>query len=277
MKLTNLMPAANGATNGATATFYLPIGLSYETLFLIFSTITVAQISTLRIIANGKPIREFRTGTELNDLNVIEGRATQTALLAIDLIRFGMRTREGEEYTKLGTGRPVDLRPQLADGRPNPGYNPFPVQTLSLEFLCNGATPTAMSLFALQSEAAPTGIIRKTRGFNYTAAITQPEIADLPKGDILNWIAFASVNVTRLAIKRDNVTIFDRTDALNDLIQTDGIRTPSPSWFMMDTTENGNASEGIVTAGVNDLRFLPTLSTIGSLNMVVDMLGQLEK
>lgn len=280
MKLFTQMPGVQGASSGGTAVFILPIGLSYEFLALTYVGITLAQMTNIRLQANGKPIQEFRTGTELDKLNQFDGLQAASGILMLYLNSFGMRTREAEEFTRLGTGMGFNDKPTVTDqsGKTirNPLYNPYPINQLTLQIDC-GATPTTFTLHALQSDPAPTGVIRKIRRFEYTAAGTTFELVDLPRGDLIRKLAISNPEVLQLEVKRDSVTVFDRKEAMNDLIQTNGIRTPLASWFIFDTSENGNAAEDLVTAGVNDLRFKITLSAAGALPLTVEYLGMLER
>ncbi len=291
MKITQLLPTPTGvASGGGSVVAQLPIGLSYETLLIDYGgSLVPADMSNIRVVANGKPIQEYRSGTELNTYNVFNRRTTAATntIIAIDFIRRLLPDRAMREATKLGTGKPVDLNRysgQTASGAniPNPNYNPFPVQTLTLEMTLGtsvGSTGT-IALYAIQSEAAPTGIIRKLRPFTYSPGATTYEIADLPKGDMINAVYFNyGVKITRIQLLRDNYTMFDRLLTLNNLIQTDDTyRTPQTGMFVHDTTESGFGDQVITTAGVNDFRYRLTFSTTPTtLTLSVDYIGQLDR
>jgi hypothetical protein len=272
----------------------LPIGLSYETIFLVGAgTFTLADMTNIRIEANSKPLMEFRSGTELDGFNRFDRRAlsTNAKILAIDFNRRLLDTREAREFTKLGTGKPPNLNQWLdeAKSRPNPEYNPFPVQTLSLQMDVAATNATSFTIYALQSKAAPTGIVKKVRKFTYGFASSTFEISDLPKGDLINrifilepggTIGTGGNTLTDVKIRKDNAIIFDRSKTLNDMIQTDELkRTPITAVYAIDTTESGNGAEVITTAGVNDFRIIGTLSTTaaGNTNVTVEFLGNLDR
>lgn len=290
MKITQKMPTPTGFTASSTMQCVLPIGLSYETLYLVIGgTCVMADFSNIQLIANGKPIQEYRTGTELNSYNVYNKRTTfaTNTIVMLDLTRRLLIDRSYRELTKLGTGKPIDLNKSLgntASGNtvPNPDYNPFPVQTLTLQAdmgasVGNGATIT---VYALQSEPAPTGLIRKLRKFQHSPSSSPYQIADYPKGDLINAVYLNyGVKPTIVKLLRDNYTVFERTRVLNNVIQTDEqIRTPQTGIFVLDTTEAGYGDQVITTAGVNDLRLEITFSTTPTtLTSTVDYIGQLDR
>ena len=184
---------------------------------------------------------------------------------AIDFDRYGLRTRAGEELTAIGTGLNSD---------------PNPVTTLSLEIDINaGATTPSMSAVARQSVPEQLGLIKKVRTFYESiGGAGDLEISTLPKGDIINRIFFgASANATsNLRIERDNFTVFQRSATLNSLIQSDGVRVPQSGYYVYDPTETGDGAEGLVTAGVNDLRFILTASGAIDYTIGVEYLGTVD-
>ena len=256
LKLTRRMPSWEGVVAGQTATLRLPIGLTFEQLWTTFTGVTLAQMDELRVVANGQTIQQWDTGTILDQFNQYEGRSAASGILCVDFNRFGLRTQEMEEFTALGTGQPGD---------------PSPITTLQVEIDINaGAAASTLSSRAVQSVPRALGLFKKVRKFTYSpTGALDFEIADIPKGDVLNQISFlpSANDVTRLQVQRDTFVVFDRTDTLNERIQNDGIRVPQAlaNMFVYDPTENGWGTEGLITAGVNDLRFI--LTTTGALTL----------
>ncbi|HHJ14270.1 MAG TPA: hypothetical protein ENJ79_07815 [Gammaproteobacteria bacterium] len=266
LNVTRRMPGFEGVAAGNTATLRCPIGLTYHQLLLSYSGVTLAQMDEIRVLANGEVIHRYTSGSQLDSLNQFEGRAAASGVIVIDFDRYNLRTRRAEEVTGLGTGDPDD---------------PTPITTLAVEVDINSAaTGPALSAKAVQSPPQPVGIIKKVRQFTYTAAASGDyEIADLPKGDIINKVYFgnhATVVYNSLKIERDNFVVFERTVAENELIQTDGVRVPQADYVVYDPTENGHGAEGLTTAGVNDLRFTLNLTNAGSVPTTVEYLGPLE-
>lgn len=265
LKLTRQMPSFEGVAAGQTATLRLPIGFSYNQLLVTYTGVTLAQMTQLRVVANGQVIHRYQSGTVLDSMNQYESRTAAGGLLIIDFERFNMRTRAGEEFTVLGTGMAKD---------------PTPVTTLSLEIdIDAGAAAPALSARAVQSVPRALGLIKKIRTFSYSpTGAGDYDISDLPKGDLINQIFFgpSAGNITRLQVFRDNFTVFDRTSTENTRMQNDGVRTPASfTGYVYDPTENGNGSEQLITANVNDLRFTLSVSAAMTITTGVVYLGGL--
>lgn len=265
MNVTRKMPAFEGVGAGQTATLRCPIGLTFHQLLVTYSGVTLAQMNEIRVNANGKTVMRYTSGTQLDALNQFDGRAAAAGILTLDFDRYNLRTREAEEVTAFGTGVSDD---------------PAKVTTLSVEIDIDGAAAApALSAKAVQSAPRPLGIIKKVRPFTYTAAAAGDyEVADLPRGDLINRVFFgnhAAVAYTSVKCQRDNYDVFDRSVAENEVIQTDGVRTPQAGYAVFDPTENGHGAEGLATFGVNDLRFILNLTNSGSVPISVEYLGPL--
>lgn len=264
MKVTKRMPSFEGVAAGATATLRLPIGLTYEQLLIQYSGVTPAQMTEIRVIANGRTFQRYTSGARLDQLNQYNGRAAADGILVIDFTRYGLRTRQGEEVTGLGTGKA-------------PVNGSVEISTLALEIDIDGAASApALSCKAVQSDARNLGLVRHVREFGYNApASGEFEISDIPKGHLFQQVHFVSGNVDAVRIERDNFTVFERSDAENRLLQSDGIRVPQSGVFTFDPTEIGNGGETLATAGVFDLRFILEMSGADPVPVVVDSIAPL--
>jgi len=267
-KLTKQLSSFSGVGAGQTATCRLPIGFTFEKVILNYAFTNagniLTQITGIRLVANGKPIMTISGAARLDSMNQFDGRmaASQSGsgIIAIDFTRYGMRTRQGEEFTRLGTGAPSDK---------------MPVTTLALEIDIAG-TATAPALSAKVIAVAPenSGLVKKVREFSYNASGAGVfEIPDLPRGAMINRIFFFghSANVYKsLVVERDGAIIFDRTAAENNAEQSDGVRVPQADAFVYDPSENGLAEEALATHGVNDLRFKLDVTNAGAIPVVVE-------
>jgi len=255
------MPSAEGVAAGQTATFRLPIGRTYHALLLSYAGATLAQLSEIRIVANGAVIRRYANGgTKVDTINQFNGLSAAAGILRIDFDRMGMRLKEGEEFTSFGTGFPGD---------------PTPITTLSLEIDIDAAAiAPALALKAIQSEPRPFGLVAQYREFVYNAAgVGDYEIVDLPKGPIIGKIFINSANITRLKVEKDGFVVFERTAAENNLIQADGYRVPQAGFYVYDPSENGFAGEALTTQGVQDLRVIVTMAAPGAIPLTVEYIG----
>lgn len=278
-KLSRPTEPFNGVAAGQTAVANLSIGLSYHQLALSYSGIaSLAQLTNIRIKANGQTVQNYRSGTEIDKYNQYEGRAAASGILVIDFDRFNLRTRRQQELTKLGTGfRFNDTRPTAA--LPNPEYNPNPITSLTVEMDINAlATSPLLSMMAIQTAASPTGVLKKVRQFQQIATgAGVVEKADFPKGDAINQVFFTTAEISSLTVERDLFQSFQRSATQNNLFQTAGVRTPQSGYYVYDPTEEGNGEEFLQTAGVQDLRFKSTYDDAETTPISVVYLGNLER
>lgn len=263
MKITKQMPSFEGVAAGATATCRLPIGYTYEQLLLTYTGVTLAQMNEIRVIGNGKTIQRYTSGTRLDELNQFHGRAAAAGVLVIDFTRYSLRTKEAEALTGIGTGvhPSVSKQPELS--------------TLTVEIDIDGAAASpALSLKAIQSAPRPLGVLKFVREYTYNAPATgEYEISDIPKGHLFAAVHFDNANIDSLEIKRDGWTAFEREDAENTLILSDGYKVPQAGYFHFDPSENGIGAEVLETATVQDLRFVLEMAASGSIPVIVESIA----
>ena len=264
---TKRAPSFEGVAAGQTATCRLPIGRTFHRLLIPYSGATLAQLNGVRVVANGETIHDLGDAAAVVDvLSQYEGRAAFSGVLVIDFDRFGMLTRQGQILTALGTGAPND---------------PRPISTLSVEVDIDAAAvaPVLGPIKMIQSAAKPNGLIKKVKKYTYNApGAGVYEISDLPKGPIFNKVYFFSPSavINDITVERDNFIVFERTQAENESIQTDGVRVPQSGLYVYDPTEDGYAAEGLVTAGVNDLRFKLNMAGAGVITAYVETLDTID-
>ena len=260
--LTKKTPSFQGVAAGQTATCNLALGLTYHVLALTYSGITLAEMNEIRLVANGKVIQRWASGTQLDLINQFEGRAASTnGVLMIPVgDRYGMKSRDGVEFSGLGTGALDD---------------PNPIVSLYLEIDIDAAAlAPALSMIALQSDASNSGLIKRVEQYSYApAGAGDFDISDLPKGNIFGQLYFASANINSIEIRRNGYTVFDRTAAENNAIQADGVRIPQAGYFVVDLNEQGYGSEGLVTKGVQDLRIVLNMSAAGVVPLTLVSIG----
>ena len=261
---------------GMTAVSRLPIGLSFERILIPFTGVTLAEMTEVRLVANGETIRTFRSAAKLETQNRFDGMAATNGILVLNLVRHGLRTRAGEELTKIGTGAPRN------NNAGSPAYNPNPITTFAVEIDVDaGATnPPVFGVPKLHQDLpAPTGAIVKSKQYTYSPTGAGVfEIADLPKGELINRVFFYTPNnkIDSLEVERDNFVSFSRSTAENQLLQSEGQRVPQTGLWVYDPTENGNGSEGLPTANVHDLRFRLEMSAAETVEVVVETLSLLK-
>ncbi|HZF30004.1 MAG TPA: major capsid protein P2 [Gammaproteobacteria bacterium] len=254
------MPAPPSVGTGATTTFRLPIGRRYHSLQLLASatTITVADLTEIRVLLNNKIIQRF-SGADRNVMNRFDGRddAANTGAdfsLELPFDRYGILTKAGEEETAINTG---SLDPTTGKV----------INSFSIEVDLAGpggitGTP-ALSMNATTSEALPGGpgsvphILKSTRDFS---AAQQYEISDLPRGGVTTqfldkiFMKPSTSTLDLFKVLANQTTLFERTAALNERKQRDGIRFPQAGWYCIDRSEHGYGGDPFDLRGLEDWR-----------------------
>lgn len=275
LKLTRRAPGWEGAIiAGNTLTLRLPIGMTFHQVFTEYAFTASAvpvllanAVDDIRVMMNGAP-QWLLSALALDIKNQFEGRNAAAGILTIDFDRYNLRTRAAEEFTSVGTGDPTDTTP---------------LTTLTIEFLLktgSGVDSGSLVSRIRQSESRPLGFIKKVRRFvnQFTGAATV-ELDKFPKGELVNAVYFfeSANDIDSLRLERDNFVLFDRTKELNARIQSDGVRVPQGDLFVHDTAEDGNGTDQIVTAGVNDFRYFVEIDGAMTITSLVEYIGPLSK
>ena len=276
MYITKKMPSFEGVARGSTATCRLPVGLSYHTLWLTYSGFSRQRIEEIRLVANGKIFQRYSSADLLNDQNMFVGRSDSgtatSGQIAIDFIRHGCRTLEGEIITLLGTG----AHPVVGED----GQQSVEIVNLSVEVdLQNstGVTAPKIEAHAVQSDAVNLGIIKHVREFTYNpSAVGDFEIVDIPRGHLFDKLFFKSAFIDHLTVERDGYIAFERSADLQNKIYSDSqYRNNRAVYFIFDPTENGFGSQTFETADVFDLRFRLNMRAAGEVKVILHSLGPL--
>ncbi len=259
MPRTARLPGVEGNSPGGTAVLRIPRGRTYHRLFMEYSGVTLAQMSEIRLVINGDVRARFKGASLVDKVNQFEGRAAAAGVLTIDFDRYNLRTIDAENITAIGTGNPEDQTP---------------VTSISLEVDLVDAAYTPLFTFTAETTpASSVGLIKSVKNFTYNPTSTgEFDIVDLPRGPIINRLILQNANITRVQIERDDTIIFDRSKALNAVKQADGVRNPDTDWFVVDPTENGVGSSGILTAGVQAFNVKIWLSAAGAVPVLAEYL-----
>lgn len=313
-KTSRRMPPWSGVAQGNTATLQLPIGLTYHALYTTLSGITPSEITQVRLRGDGREIMTM-SGDDWDVINRFEGLAPYqqggAKIIPMYFDRLGLKTRAGTELTAIGTGAPVNLDANNPLFNPTP-LNSL---QLEMDLASNAGGKLALQTVAIQSAPRPLGVLRKRRKFNYNfSAAGTYDLSDLPKGDIIDAIYLKGVAgaIDTVRVITDNFIQFERTKALNDRILSDGMRrnpsldtittnvllgtvnnagtaftdgtnqsilaqrdAPNTEWYVIDTSEFGDGSDGIVSA-VQDFRIQVEIDPASTVEVILDYLGALQ-
>ena len=261
------LPSFEGVAAGQIATIKLPIGFRYHALFLNYAGITLAQMTEIRILLNGKPFQRF-TGTERDILNQVEGRPAAAGILVIPFDRYGLKNRSGEEETAINTG--------VKDDR-GVSVDSFHVE---IDIDAAAAAPVlSMKSERTASVAGGPGIIPYIYKFTRNVGSGEHTISDLPFGRVetqaLEKLMFTSTNINSIRLERDTFPVIDRTKAENDLVLTEGVRVPVAGYEVIDMTERGYAADLFALVGINDFAVRLDMAASENVPVLVQYVGAL--
>lgn len=264
------MPGAEGVSPGNTAIFKLPVGRRFHELQLAYSGVTLAQMTEIRVLVNGKPIHRY-PATVRDVMNQFDGREAANGILVIPFDRYGLKNRAGEEETALNTDSVG------ADGRK--------IGSLTVEIVIHpDATAPVLSMNATQSERLEggPGSVMHVMHFPRTAGgAGELQVSDLPFGMLTSqalnrvFIKPSAGTIDKVILERDTYTIWEREAALNSMMQQHGIRVPQAGWFVIDKSEKGYGGDPVGLVGFHDFRYRLECSAAATVDFHVEYLGAL--
>ena len=262
------MPSPQGVAAGQTALVKLPIGNAFHNLYLIYKGVTLAQMTEIRIKCNSKIIHRY-SAVDRDLMNQFAGYNAANGILTIPFDRQNLKARAAEEETLVNTG---------SRGEDGKAITSFEVEI----DISSNATSPAVEISAEVSDARPGGIgtmLHVTPYVRANAGAGEFQVSDLPKDGItriyLNRIFMKAAKMTKLKIERNQYVIFERTKALNELIQKDGVRVPQADWFVFDATEVGYGGAMVALAGSSDFRLTADMSGAENVTFYPEYIGQL--
>ncbi|ACR11120.1 major capsid protein P2 [Teredinibacter turnerae] len=262
------MPSAASVQAGSTALFKLPIGRRYHDLTLEYSGVTLAQMTEIRILVNGKPFQRF-SATWRDAKNQFDRLAAANGLLKIPFDRLGLKRRDQIEQTAVNT----DSYDQ--NGR---GIRSFSVE---IDIAPEAAAPV-MEMSARQSEKVGGGPGTMLHIQKYPRSIQgagELQISDIPYGGVttqaLNSICFvpSTGTISKMKIERDTYAVFERKTSHNAREQQNGVRDPQAGYYFIDRTEKGYGGDPMQLVGAQDFRYFLECSGAMSIDCMVETLG----
>lgn len=273
------MPAAQSVVASQTTTFRLPIGRRYHALQLVGSGTAFApsDLTEIRILLNNKVIQRF-SGDDRDVMNQFDGRnaaaiSAAAFMLVIPFDRYGILTKAGEEETAINTG---SVQPETGKS----------INSMSVE-IDIGASPTgtlALDMYATTSESLPGGpgtvphILKSIRDY---AGAAEYDLSDLPRGGVttqfIDRLFFkpSTSTLENLRVLANSYKLFERSAALNNRLQSDGIRVPQAGWYVIDRTEHGYGGDPFDLRNLDDWRVQFTTSAALTNTLYTHYLGGL--
>jgi hypothetical protein len=265
------MPSFEGGQAGTVATLKLPIGLRYHSLSLEYSSITLAEMTEIRLKANGKVFQKY-SATDLDVLNQQKGLAAAAGLLFIPFDRIGLLNRADRERTAINTG--------VADANGN-AINSF---TMEIDIAGGVSGTPVLRVDATQSApvAGGPGVIINIRPETRTiSGAGELEVSDYqyntPTAQAITAMHLkpSAGSISKVKIERNLRPIWERKAALNTRVQSNGIRVPQAGWFHVDTAEKAYAGNTISLGGAQDFRVIMDCGEAMQVKSLIEYIGVL--
>ena len=245
------LPSLQNVTAGETATLNLPLGHTYEKLVKEFSGVTLAQMTSIALEANGKPIQYFASAADLDAINQYHGRPAANGNLAFYFQRPELDKIEEQRLFGLGT---ADLA------------------TLQLKFdIAGAASAPSIAAYASRGPNSKFDLCTKIKRFALGAATSgEFEIDSIPRGPRIAAIHFMKDDVSHVAFEVNGRKVVDASKTVLQEFQTEAGRVPSADFTTVDFIADGDYRRALVTAGVQDMRARLTLDTAGAVPFYVE-------
>ena len=284
-RITVKLPSFQSVGAGSTATCSIPIGGTYHQVLIAFAGFAISSMKEIRLGGNGRVMMRYVTtpimeggelsgGERLNTRNKYEGRgASSNNLLVLDFERYGIRTKLNQELTGIGTG----FKPSHPEYRKAGGLGvELSELTLEIDLKSTISGTPVLSARAIKSDPRPLGLFKKVITYFHSAPAAGPyEISSIIPGELINKVYAISDKISGLKVEVEQNLKFDRLKAENNLIQSDGVRTPQTALVVFDPSETGNGSDALPTKGVQDLRITYEMSEAAPIPIVVEYIGVL--
>ncbi len=267
------MPAPDSVAAGQTTVMKFPIGNRFHNQQLAYSgtTFTPAHMSEIRVYANGKVIQTF-SGTDRDTMNQFDGLAAANGILIIPFDRLNLKTLAAEEQTAIDTGPALDGKGQ----RITSFY-------MEIDIAATAVAPK-LSATATVSESLGKGagdILHIKRDTRSAAGAGQFDVSDLsygkPTSIALNrvWFKPSAGQIDKVRIERNTTVLYERSKALNEVMQANGVRVPQAGYQVIDRTESGIGGDPIPLVGANDFRYILEASAAMTLTIFSENIGVL--
>lgn len=268
--MTNTIKLQNvtGVAAGHTAVLELPVGWTYHSILFEYSGVTLAQLGAIDVVINGDILDSYKNATQLQNVcNAYRGMKSTSGILELNFTRPNLLVKEAREVSAVGTG--------IAD-------DPNKINTFEVRIdIDSGASAPKIKATGIVSSPQPSGLIRKTRHFSFDSQQSGDfEISSLPRGEDIDRIYFrgydngnSTVAINNIELKINNSLVYQRSAALNNHIQKNGVRTAVSGWFVFDPSELGYGKEALNTQGLNEMIFILNLASQCRVDAIVEYFG----
>lgn len=268
------MPSPDSVMPGQTATFKLPIGNRYHELQMVYAgtTFNLTHMTEMRVYLNGKVFQRF-SATDRDKMNQFDGLAAANGILKIPFDRQNLLTLAAMEETAIDTGKVA----ATAEGEQISSFY------IEIDIAGTAVAPT-LSMNATVSKSLGLGVgtvLHIKRDTRTVGGAGEKDISDLNYGKITSqflnrvWFKPTAGQLDKIRIELDTAVHYERSKALNEFIQGDGVRVPQAGFQVVDKTERGVGGDVIDLRDASDYRYIVEASAAMDLVIYSENLGRL--
>jgi len=257
-ELLKKMPNGSGIAPGQTATFNLPLGLSYHQLLLRMSSDPAGGVAFVDVAAAD-------WASHLGEIRLLIDGSVKIRADAADLVSiwsyYGQTIADG--VLPIFLARPWQ---RTAAGEDAPAYGTAGVQSMTLEVdIVAGIAIEELTLYAKQGDNMPLGEHYVLRQFPFGVGNQGlREISDLPRGpfgSLTFHVNTAAVSDFQLEANQRIIREADR--ALASAVAGQTGKVWQAGWTHVDLTERDRLSD-MLTMALEDLRLKLTMTGTGN-------------
>lgn len=249
------MPTPLGIGPGQTASVSLPLGLTYERLYIRMNVDATPRdvpaaawgtyIDEIRLMVDGESKIQI-TAADLVKLNQFYGQSMASGVLPLFLSRPWMRTVGGEDQTGYGTAG---------------GMAAF---TLEMD-LKSGITINSLTVSAVQSPGRPFGPHLRVQRYIHNQGVTgEAEIADIVRGNYaMLALHAATADITTVEVHADNRKVHESDKPLRAAHYGVIKRTPQAGFTHIDFCTENRLAEAMPMA-LQDFRLKLNFTSTGN-------------
>lgn len=257
-RLLKKMPNGSGIGAGQTATFNLPLGLTYYELAIRMS----ADLAGGTIYAD---VAEANWGSALGEIRLLIDGSVKIRANAADLVSIWKYY--GQPFTAgvlpIFLGRPWQ---RTAAGEDAPAYGTGGVQSMTLEIdIAAGITVDSLNVYATQGAQTPLGDHYVLRKFTFGVGNTGLyELSDLPRGNF-GTLAFHvdSDDISEMSVEANQRIIREGDRALLAALGSQTGKSFQTDWTHMSFVDTDRLSDMLAMA-LEDLRVKMTFTATGN-------------
>lgn len=266
MRMFNKLPSISRVVPGAIATLELPLGPTYQSINFQCSgtALAIAHFGRINVVVDGKTVQTYKTMFRLTQLNAYY-------------------QKEGDSATDWSIHFDRD---ELMDiiYRRAPGMGTADVQSfyIEIEILATAPANITMAAFAqVDPVKQPLGVFMKVREYPFSSAVSgEVEIDKLPRGAFYAALHLFKADINNVIVEADQVKILDNTKVVLERFQRGASplkRVPQTAAAThIDWLLEGDLSQAIKTADLQDFRVKMLLGTSGAVDIVAETLDTLD-